>query len=75
MLEADIIYIDDLLAILRITELKETAKDLLAAQRELKDLVNEYQKTQSPELRQQLSDQIQKLRSQMLTLLARMSRR
>jgi len=36
-LEKDIIYLDDLLALQRINELKNTARDLLAAQRSLQE--------------------------------------
>ena len=72
-LEKDIIYLDDLLAIQRIDELKQTAQDLLSAQRELQGLLQTYRETQNPNLREALEQQIQELRNQMLELLQKMS--
>ncbi len=72
-LEKDIIYLDDLLALQRIDELKETAKDLLAAQRNLQDLLQKYRETQDPALRAALDQQIRQLREQMVSLLAKMA--
>ncbi|MBI3178051.1 MAG: hypothetical protein HYZ27_00220, partial [Deltaproteobacteria bacterium] len=72
-LEKDIIYLDDLLALQRIDELKETAKDLLAAQRDLQDLLQQYRNSQDPELRAQIEQQIRELRRRMMEMLARMS--
>lgn len=72
-LEKDIIYLDDLLAVQRIDELKRTAKDLLAAQRELSDLLQKYKETHDPALRAELEQRIRALKDEMLKLLARMS--
>lgn len=72
-LEKDIIYVDDLLAIQRIDELKNTASQLLAAQNELQDLLGQYKKSQDPKLRSALEQRIQSLRKQMLELLQKMS--
>jgi hypothetical protein len=72
-LEKDIIYLDDLLAIQRIDELKQTAQDLLSAQRELQGLLQTYRETKNPNLREALEQQIQQLRNQMLELLQKMS--
>ena len=72
-LEKDIIYLDDLLAIQRIDELKHTAQDLLAAQRDLQNLLQKYKETQDPSLRAALEQQIRDLREKMLQLLAKMS--
>ncbi len=71
--EKDIIYLDDLLAIQRIAELKRTAKDLLAAQRDLSSLLQQYKETQDPALRAELTRRMQELKDRMLGLLAKMS--
>ncbi len=73
-LEKDIIYLDDLLAVQRIDELKRTAKDLLAAQRELGGLLQKYKDTRDPALKAELERRIRALKEQMLGLLARMSK-
>lgn len=72
-LEKDIIYLDDLLAVQRIDELKSTAKDLLAAQRNLQEMLAKYKETQDPALRAELEAQIREMRQKMLDLLARMA--
>ncbi|MEZ4271516.1 MAG: DUF4175 family protein [Myxococcota bacterium] len=72
-LEKDIIYLDDLMALQQIDELKETARDLLAAQRNLQDLLSEYKQTQDSQLRAQLEQSIRQMRQRMMDLLARMS--
>ncbi len=72
-LEKDIVYLDDLLALQRIDELKSTAKDLLSAQRDLQALLEEYRNTQDPSLREELERRIETLRAQMLSLLSRMA--
>ncbi len=72
-LEKDVIYLDDLLAVERIDELKRTAKDLLAAQRELSDLLEKYKQTQDPALKAMLEQRIRALKDQMMQLLARMA--
>ncbi|HET6346096.1 MAG TPA: DUF4175 family protein, partial [Myxococcota bacterium] len=71
-LEKDIVYLDDLLAVARIDELKATAKDLLSAQRDLQALLQQYRDTQDPALRSQLEARIGELRQKMLELLAKM---
>lgn len=73
-LEKDVIYLDDLLAIQRIDELKETGKDLLASQRELQELLDRYRETQDPALRAQLEQRIGELKQKMLDLLGKMAR-
>jgi hypothetical protein len=72
-LERDIIYFDDLLALQKIEELKSTAKDLLAAQRELQTLLQKYRETQDPALKAMLEQQIKDLRQQMMDLLQKMA--
>lgn len=72
-LEKDVIYLDDLLALQRIDELKQTAKDLLASQRELQDLLQRYRETQDPALRAELQQRIGDLKDRMLELLAKMA--
>jgi hypothetical protein len=73
-LERDIIYLDDLLALQRIDELKATAQELLASQRNLQELLEKYRETQDPALRAMLEQQIRDLRDQMTELLAKMAR-
>jgi hypothetical protein len=72
-LEKDVVYLDDLLAIQRIDELKRGAKDLLASQRELSKLLEQYKATQDPALKAELQKRIKELKDQMLGLLARMA--
>jgi len=72
-LEKDIIYLDDLLALQRIDELKRTGKRLLAAQRGLRELLQKYQETNDPALRKALEQQIRDLRQRMVELLAKMA--
>ncbi len=72
-LEKDIIYLDDLVALQKIDELKDTAKDLLAAQRELQEKLREYKETNDPGLRAELEQEIRALREKMMNMLARMA--
>ncbi len=72
-LEKDILYLDDLLAVQRIHELKETAKDLLASQRELQKLIDDFKKTKDPALQAELQKRIGELRDKMNELLAKMA--
>ena len=72
-LEKDIIYFDDLLALRRVESLKETAQDLLSAQRELSQLIEKYRETPDPQIRAELSQRIQDLRRKMLDLLQYLS--
>ena len=74
VLEKDIIYLDDLLALQRIEQLKENAKDLLAAQRDLSELLTRYQETKDPNLRDELEQRIRELRQKMLETMAKMNR-
>lgn len=71
--EKDVIYLDDLLAIQRIDELKRTSKELLASQRELSKLLEQYRASQDPALKAELEKRIRELKEQMLGLLARMA--
>ncbi len=72
-LEKDIIYLDDLLAMEQIHELKETARDLLATQRDLQKMLADYQKTKDPALKAELLSRIGELKEKMMGLLAKMS--
>lgn len=72
-LERDIIYLDDLLAVQHIETLKNTAQDLLSAQRDLQSLLQRYRETQDPALRAELEQRIRALREEMLQLLAKMA--
>lgn len=73
ILEKDIAYLDDILALGRIDDLKQTASDLLASQRELQGLLEAFKNTQDPKLRKELEGRIQEMRKEMMELLARMS--
>lgn len=72
-LETDIVYLDDLLAVARIDEIKHLAKDLLTDQRHLKDLLSEMGHTQDPKLKVELQQGISALRQKMLDVLRKMS--
>ncbi|MEZ0313260.1 MAG: DUF4175 family protein [Myxococcota bacterium] len=72
-LEKDILYLDDLLAMEQIHELKETARDLLATQRDLQKMLAEYQKSKDPALKAELLERIDELKEKMMGLLAKMS--
>ena len=72
-LERDIVYLDDLLAIQRIDVMKDTAKELLIAQRDLQSMLEEYRQSQDPALRAQLNQQIEELKTRMLELLQKMA--
>lgn len=72
-LEKDIIYLDDLIAVARIDELKLTAKDLLTAQHDLQSLLQQYKDSQDPALRAQLQERIRDMRQRMLDLMEKMS--
>ena len=71
-LEKDVIYVDDVLALQRIGTLKETAKDLLAAQGQLRDLLQQYRSSHDPALRAHIEQSIHDLRARMLDLLQKM---
>lgn len=73
VLEKDIIYLDDLLAVEQIHELKETARDLLATQRDLQKMLAEYQKTKDPAMKAELLKRVEELKDKMMGLLAKMS--
>ncbi|MEO1482230.1 MAG: DUF4175 family protein [Myxococcota bacterium] len=70
--ERDIIYLDDLVALQKIDELKQTAEDLLSAQRELREKLEQYKETKDPGLRAELEREIRQLREKMMNMLARM---
>jgi hypothetical protein len=72
-LEKDILYLDDLLAMEQIHELKETARDLLATQRDLQKMLADYQKSKDPALKAELLKRIDELKEKMMGLLAKMS--
>ncbi len=73
VLEKDIIYLDDLLAVQQLHELKETARDLLATQRDLQKMLADYQKTKDPALKAELLERVNALKEKMMGLLAKMS--
>lgn len=72
-LEKDLIYLDDLIAVQKIDELKSTAEELLSAQRQLQDKLERYRETRDPGMRAELEREIQELREKMMEMLARMS--
>lgn len=73
LLEKDVVYLDDLLAMARIAELKQTAKDLLTAQHDLQSVLQQYKESHDPALKEQLKQRIGDLRQKMLDLLTKMS--
>lgn len=71
-LETDILYLDDLLAIQNIEELKEAAKDLHTAQHDMQKLISDYARTKDPALRAELQKRIAEMRDRMQQLVAKM---
>ncbi len=71
--EKHIIYLDDLIALQRVQSLKDTAKDLLSAQRDLESLLEEFRKNQDPRLKAELEERIRALKEKMMQLLAKMA--
>ncbi|MEO1172279.1 MAG: DUF4175 family protein, partial [Myxococcota bacterium] len=66
--ERDIIYLDDLVALQKIDELKQTAEDLLSAQRELREKLEQYKETKDPGLRAELEREIRQLQAEQQAL-------
>lgn len=73
LLESDIIYLDDLIALQKIDELKDTAQDLLSAQRELQQKLERFRETQDPGLKAELQREIKSLRNRMMQMISRMA--
>ncbi|MGA9523461.1 MAG: DUF4175 family protein, partial [Myxococcaceae bacterium] len=72
-LEKDILYLESLIDRRKLEELRELAKEMDAQRRELSSLIEDYQKTQDPNLREEILQQINQLRSRIEELSQRMS--
>ncbi len=72
-LEKDVLYLESLIDRQKLEELKDLAQQLADERRELSSLVDEYQKTQNPNLREDVLRQIQEVRTRMNELMQRMS--
>lgn len=71
--EKDILFLEQLLDRQKMLDLKELAKELQRERRELTSLVEEYQKNQSPEAREELMARLQELRARIDELMRRMA--
>ncbi|MBC7794065.1 MAG: hypothetical protein H7Z43_10185, partial [Clostridia bacterium] len=72
-LEKDILYLDDLLAIQNIQELKESAEDLKTAQRDLQKMLAEYKRTKDPAMKAEMQKRIAELGQKMKELIIKMA--
>jgi len=72
-LENDIIYLDDLLSLQRIDDLRATTDELLTQRDELQNLLQAYRENQDPQMKEELADRIERLRQQMNQLLQEMA--
>ncbi|MEC8050224.1 MAG: DUF4175 family protein [Myxococcota bacterium] len=72
-LENDIIYLDDLLSLQRIDDLRQTTDELLTQRDELQNLLQAYRENQDPAMKQELAERIDRLRQQMNQLLQEMA--
>ncbi len=72
-LEKDILYLESLIDRRKLEELRELAKEMDAQRRELSSLIEDYQKTQDPNLREEILQQINALRERIEELSQRMS--
>ncbi len=72
-LENDIIYLDDLLSLQRIDDLRTTTDELLRQRDELQNLLQAYRENQDPEMKEELANRIERLREQMNELLQEMA--
>ncbi len=72
-LEADISYLDDLLAIKQLQELKHEARGLLQDHRRLSEALERYKQTQDPAAHEALMKQMVALRNNMVETLQKMA--
>ena len=72
-LENDIIYLDDLLSLQRIDDLRASTDELLTQRDELQSLLQAYRENQDPEMKKELAERIDRLRQQMNKLLQEMA--
>ena len=72
-MENDIIYLDDLLSLQRIDDLRQTTDELLTQRDELQNLLQAYRENQDPAMKQELAERIDRLRQQMNQLLQEMA--
>ncbi len=71
-LEKDILYLEALIDRRKLEELRELAQELDGQKRELASLIEEYQETQDPELRESVLQEIGELRERIAELQQRM---
>jgi hypothetical protein len=72
-LETHTLYLEDLLNQQRLAEVRELAEEMRRTQQDLKELLDQYQKSQDDKVREALLDEIQRLREQMQDLMKRMA--
>ena len=72
-LEKDILFLELLLDRRKLQDLQELGEELAQQRRELASLIEQYQQTQDPELREAILREIDALKSRMEELLQRMS--
>jgi hypothetical protein len=71
-LEKDILYLEALIDRRKLEELRELARELDSQKRELASLIEEYRKTQDPELRENVLQEVKELRERIAELQQRM---
>jgi hypothetical protein len=71
--EKDILYLDQLVAMEKIAQAQQLAEDLVRAQKDLRELMEQYKKTGDAEARKALLDEIAKMREQMRDLMDRLA--
>ncbi len=72
-LERSVLYLESLIDRRKLEELRELAQELDGQKRELASLIEEYQKTSDPELRENVLQEINELRQRIAELQQRMS--
>ena len=70
-LERDVLYLESLLDRQRVEELRELSQELARDQRELAQLIERFQETRDPALREQMLRQVANLRQRMNELMRR----
>jgi hypothetical protein len=70
-LERDVLYLESLLEHQRVEELRELSQELAHDQRELAQLIERFQETRDPALREQMLRQVANLRQRMNELMRR----
>ena len=70
-IERDVLYLEDLLDMVRLEELDRLAKDMARTRERLAELMKKYAQARSEEVRQQIEDEIARLKEKIAKLLAR----